>query len=248
MKSRCGFIKDIDGLSRITFAQFRGKLYALAFSARERGTGLTQLYITQTYILQHLYLVQDIGLVLEELHSLVDGHVQHIRNALAAEPHLQRFSFVALSVTFLTRYIHIGQEVHLNGLVSVTGAGLAASAFHVEGKASWLVAAYLGFGQFHKEVSDVVEYACISGGIASRRPAKGRLVHVHHLVHVLQPLNGFIVQRILQRTVGVLTKYGMERIVHKRTLSASAHSGHTNEFSERKLHIASLQIVASCAL
>ena len=75
VKSRCGLIKDIDRLSCISLAQFGGKLYALALSTRKRGAGLSQLYITQTYILQHLYLVQNVGLVLEKLHGLVDGHV-----------------------------------------------------------------------------------------------------------------------------------------------------------------------------
>ena len=45
---------------------------------------------------------------------LLDGHVEHVGDALALEAHLERLAVVALAVALLARHVHVGQEVHLD--------------------------------------------------------------------------------------------------------------------------------------
>ena len=51
--------------------------------------------------------------------------------------------------------VDVGQEVHLDGLVAVSLAYFAAAALDIERKASGLITAHLGFGQFDKEIADI---------------------------------------------------------------------------------------------
>lgn len=67
---------------------------------------------------------------------------------------------------------------------AVAFAGFAASAGHVERKASGRIAAGFGFRQVGKPVADMGKQARISGWIGTRRPADWRLVYVDNLVNV----------------------------------------------------------------
>ena len=122
----CGrLVQNIHGLACIAFRKFSGELHTLAFASRQGGGRLPQLDIAQPYFLQHLNLIQNLWHVFEKLYRTVDGHIQHIGNRLSFETHLQSLAVVPLAVAHLTRHQHIGQEIHLNGLVTVSSACLA---------------------------------------------------------------------------------------------------------------------------
>ena len=74
MQSCGGFVEDVERLARVFLRQFGGKFHALAFAAGEGRGGLTEFDVAQSDLLQHLDFLQYFGLVLEELHGLVDGH------------------------------------------------------------------------------------------------------------------------------------------------------------------------------
>ena len=162
-------VEDVNRFARITLGELGGELHALAFSARQGGGWLAQLDVAQTYLLQHLDFVQDVGHVFEELYGTVDGHVEHIGDGLALEADFQRLAVVSLAVAYLAWHQYIGQEVHFDGLVAVTSAGLASSAGDIEREASGLVSTHFGFGQAYKEVADVREYAGIGSRIGAWR-------------------------------------------------------------------------------
>ena len=132
VKTRSGFVQNVKRTSRILLGQLGGQLHTLALTARERSARLSQLDISQPHFLQDLNLIQDVGLVLEELHSLIDGHVQHVGDAAATETHFHRLAIISFSAAHLTRHGDIGQEVHLDGLVAVSAAGFATPALDIE--------------------------------------------------------------------------------------------------------------------
>ena len=245
MQACSGFIKDVKRLARISFGQFRSQFDALAFAARERGTGLSELDIAQAHVLNDLDFAQYLRYILEELYGTVDGHVEHVGNGLALKAHFQRLAVVALAVTNLAGHVDVGQEVHLDCLVTVTLTGFATAAAHVERETSGLVASYLRFGQADKQVADVAEHARIGGGIGTRCAPQRRLIDVHHLVDIFQPFKVVVWQRVLQRTVELLRKDGLQGFVDERGLPATRHARHTDELTQRKLYVDALQIVAT---
>src|SRR5215469_17660245 len=78
---------------------------------------------------------------LEELGGFLDGHVEHVGDALALEQDLERLAIVALALADVAGDVDIRQKVHLDLDDAVALAGLAAAAFDVEGETSGLVAA-----------------------------------------------------------------------------------------------------------
>ena len=132
VESGCRLVEYVKRLACVALAQFGSQFHTLAFTSRQRCRGLSELDISQSYVLYGLYLLQYGRHILEELYRLVDGHIQHVGNALALIAHLKRLAVVAFAVTYLARNHHIGQEVHLYGFVTVALARLAATALHVE--------------------------------------------------------------------------------------------------------------------
>ena len=104
-------------------------------------------------------------------------------------------------MTGLARHLDVGQEVHLDGLVAIAAAGLAAPALHVEGESTGFVAADLGFGQVDKQRADVGEDARVGGWIGTRGAPDGRLIDIHHLIDMFQSLDALVGHGVLQRVI-----------------------------------------------
>ena len=119
-------------------------------------------------------------------------------------------------MTDLAGHHHVGQEIHLDGLVAVSAAGLAPATAHIKREPARLVCTYLGLRQLHKELANVAENTGICGRIGTRRTAYGRLVHIHHLVYQVNTLNRVICQRFFQGPVELLRQYGLKRLVYQR--------------------------------
>ena len=245
MQACGGFVEDVERASRVATGKLCGKLHALALSARKGIAWLPELDVAESHFLQDLYLVQDDGLVGKELDGLVDGHVEHVGYALAAEAHLERLAVVALAATLFARHKDVGQEVHLDGPVAVAATAFTASALHVEREAAGLVAPDACLRQFDEELAYVREDIRIGGGIGARRPSQGTLVHVDDLVDVLQSLEGVVGQGFGQRAVEVFAEDGEERLADEGALAASADAGDADELAERYLDIDVLEVVAA---
>ena len=145
------------------------------------------------------------------------------------------------------RHLDVGQEIHLDGLVTIAATCLAATALHVEREAAGLVAADLGLGQVDEERADIGEDARVGGGIGARRAADGALVDVDHLVDIFQPLDAVVGHGALQRVVEVVREDGLERLVDERGLAGAGDSRDENQLSQRELHVDVLEVVARAA-
>ena len=191
-----GLVEDVEGFARVLLAELSGELYALCFAARERGGLLAQGEVAQAHVVEGLDFAQDAGLELEELHGLLHRHVEHVGNGFALEAHFERFAVVAAALAGFAGHVHVGQEVHLNGANAGTLAGFAAPALHVEGEATGAVAADFGLRHLAKQLADFGEHAGVSGRVRARRAPDGRLVHLNHLVHQIQPFDAAVGQRL----------------------------------------------------
>ena len=145
----------------------RGELDALGFAAGELGAGLAELDVAQADVVERLEHLVDAGEVLEEGQRLLDGHVQHVGDVLAAVVDLQRLGVVARAVADFAVDVDVGQEVHLDALGALALAGFAAAALDVEAESAGLVAADLGLAGLGEDLADLVEDAGVGRGVAS---------------------------------------------------------------------------------
>ena len=181
-----GLVQYVEGLAGGSAGEFLGEFDALGFAAGEGGGLLADLYVAEADFGEHRHLVADGGDGLEEFHRVLDGHVEHVGDAVALELHLQRFAIVARAVADVAGDIDVGEEVHLDLEHAVALAGFAAAALDVEAEAAGLVAARLRFGEAREPVADVGEGAGVGGRVGAGGAADGRLVDVDHLVAMFE--------------------------------------------------------------
>ena len=147
-------------------------------------------------------------------------------------------------MAYLTRYIDIWQEVHLDGLVSISATRFASATLHVEGESTWLVTTDLGFWKSHKQRADVAEYTCVGSRITARGSADWTLIYIHYLVDILNAFDAVVWHRLLQGTVEVLGEDRLQGFIDQGRFTRSADSRYNDELAERELYIYSLQVVA----
>ena len=142
------------------------------------------------------------------------------------------------------RNIDIWQEVHLDGLVSISATSFASATLHVEGESTWFVTTDLGFWKTHKQRADVAEYTCVGSWITARGSADWTLIYIHYLVDILNAFDAVVWHRLLQGTVEVLGEDRLQGFIDQGRFTRSADTRYYDELAERKLYIYSLQVVA----
>ena len=237
-------VQDVERLARVSLGEFGGKFYSLTLTTGEGGTALSQFDIAETYILQRLDLVENLRHVLEEFHRLVDGHIQYVGDALALISHLQGLTVVSFAMTNLARYVDIREEIHLDGLVTISLTFLTSSTLHVEGESARLVTTDLRLRQANEKTADIAEDTGVGGWIAARRSADRTLVYIHHLIYIVDTLDTVIRHRLLQTAIEMLGEDRLKSLVDEGGLARTAHSRNHDEFAEREVNVYSLQVVA----
>ncbi|EKB47185.1 hypothetical protein B879_04222 [Cecembia lonarensis LW9] len=185
----------------------------MRLSAGERGGGLTQSDVAQSYIHQRAQVAGDRGERGKEFRALLDGHVQHIGDGFAFVLDLQGLAVVPRTMANLTRNVDVGQEVHFDLQRAVARAGFAAPALDVEGETSRQVAPDLGFVGLCEELAHVVEDPSVGRWVGARGAANGRLVHVDDLVQVFEPLDARVASGDLLGTVESVGQHLVEHVV-----------------------------------
>src|SRR5688572_12949418 len=105
----------------------------------------------------------------EERDGFLDGHHEHVANALAAEFHGQRRWVEATAAAAFAFDAHVGQEAHLDALHALPFAAFAAAARGVEREAARVVAAQARFRRLREQLAHLVENADIGGRARARR-------------------------------------------------------------------------------
>ena len=244
MQPRRGFVKDIKGTARIAFGQFARQLDTLALAARQRGTRLSQLEIAESHLLNRTQFRIDTGDMLKKFDGHVHGHVEHVVDAFPLVFHFERLPVVTFPAARLARHVNIRQEVHFNRLYSSSLALFAASPLHIEGETSRLETACLRIGSGLEEFAYITENIGVGGRIAPRGTSYRGLVHDDQLVDMLQPLDGVVFERLVERTVEPTADGRTQRIVHDGGLAAATDTRHAYQFAERELDRNVFQVVA----
>ena len=140
MQARCGLIEDKEGRCCVLLCQERCQLHALTLAARQRATRLTQLHIPYTYILQRLQPVDNLltcRIFGEKLYRLINRHLQHIVNVLAAIQYIQHILLKAFALAVLALQHHIRHKLHLYPYRSLALAGFAPTTWRVKREMRW---------------------------------------------------------------------------------------------------------------
>ena len=236
-------VQDVEGLAGLALLQLAGELHALGLAAGERGRRLAQADVAEAHVEERLQLALDARDVLEEVQGVLDGHVEHLGDVLAAVGHLQRLAVVALAVADLAGHVDVGEEVHLDLDLAVALAGLAAAAAHVEGEAPRRVAAGLGLGRAGEQRADVVPQSDVGGRVRARGAPDGALVDVDDLVQLLQARDLAVGPGAAMGVVQPVGERRRQRVGDKGALAGAGDARDHGERADGHLQRDVLQVV-----
>src|SRR5438552_5437467 len=236
-------VEDVERAAGRDLAELLGQLDPLRLAARERRRRLAELDVVEPDVVQRLQPPPDLRDLREELQRLLDRHLEHVRDRLALEAHLERLPVVTPPVAGLARDVHVRQEVHLDLDLAVALARLAATAADVEREPSGPVAAHLRLRRQRVELADVVEQLRVRRRIRARRPTDRRLVDLDHLVEAVDALDRVVVAGLHTHAVEPVGKRLVDDLVHERRLAGARDAGHADELPDRELDVDPLQVV-----
>ena len=156
----------------------------MCLTARESRRRLSELDVAQTDILQGPDLLIDRRMILKEIHSLINAHVEDIRYILSVISDFKSLAVISLALADVACDVDIGKEVHLDLVYAVSRTGLTASALRVERESSRLVASLLCIRCLSIELADEIEKSDIRCRITPRSPSYRTLVYADDLIKV----------------------------------------------------------------
>ena len=110
----------------------RGELQALRLAARERRQRLAEAHVLEADRGERLDRGEDLVARGEELDRLGDGHLEDVVDRLAADGDFEHFSSESCARALGTGHVDVREELHLDLLVALAAARLAAPALDVE--------------------------------------------------------------------------------------------------------------------
>src|SRR6267143_501196 len=239
------FIEDIEGLARVTPAEFFGELDPLRLATRQLGRRLSKPDIAKADLTERLQLALDLRDAVEKRGRLLDAHVEHVGDRFAAIGDLERLFVVALALADFAGHVDVRQEMHLDLDDAVPLTVLAAATLDVEAEPARLVAAHLRLGHFGEQLADIGEDAGVGGRVRPGRPADRRLVDIDHLVDEAQAGNLAGGAGAVFGAIEVLRQAPVQNVADQRALARAADPGHADQFAQRKVHVNVLQVVFS---
>ena len=109
---------------------------------------------------------------------------------LPFKAHSENFGIKAPALALRAFDRGVFHEIHVHPH-RAHAVAIGAGAFcHIEAEMAGVKAAQFAFGQFGKEIADIVEQFDIGRRIRARRAADGRLVDGDHFVEMIEPSNG----------------------------------------------------------
>src|SRR5256885_4405922 len=240
-------IEDIEGLPRITPAEFFGELDPLGLATRELGRRLSEPDVAKTDLTERLQLAFDLRDAVEKGGRLLDAHVEHVGDRLAAIGDLERLFVVALALADFVGNIDVRQEVHLDLDDAVAFAVFAAAALDVEAEPARLVAAHLRLGHFGEQLADIGKDAGVGRRVRPRCPSDRRLVDIDHLVDEAQAGNLAGGAVAVFGAIEVLRQAPVQDVADQRALARAADPRHADQFAQGKVDVDVLQVVFGCS-
>ena len=116
---------------------------------------LTQRQIVETDRAQRRQKAADARNVLEQLVRLPDRHFEHVGNRMPPIGHAQSLAVISFAVTRFALDPHVGQKVHLDALLAVPLAIVAAAPRPIEAEPRRLISPNARLGQPGEQFADV---------------------------------------------------------------------------------------------
>src|SRR6202171_1290991 len=236
-------VEDVERLPRVTPAELFGELDPLRLAPGQLGRRLPQADVAKAHLAEGLELAFDLGDAVKELGRLLDAHVEHVGDRLAAVGDLERLLVVSLALTDFAGHVDIRQEVHLDLDDAVALAVLAAAALYVEAEPARLVAAHARLRHLGEQLANVGEHPRVGRRVRTRRPADRRLVDVDHLVDEAEPRNLAGGAGPILGAVEMLRQASIKDVADQRALARAADTGNADQFAQREVHVDVLQVV-----
>ena len=113
------FVEDKQRRLRLFLRQEPRELDALILAARQRRRRLPELDISEAYVFQRHQTAHDAALgrpvaLAEKANGVVDCHLEHVIDILAAVCYLEHLGFEALAVAALAGHDNVGHKLHLD--------------------------------------------------------------------------------------------------------------------------------------
>src|SRR5262249_4514401 len=146
-------VENVKRFARIGASQLGGQLHPLRLASGKRGGRLAERQVVEADRAERRQVSTNSRNVLEQLERLADRHFEHVGDRLPTVLDTQRLAVVAFAATRLALDPNIGQEVHLNALLTVPFTVVAAPARAIETETSRPIAANLCLGQSREQFS-----------------------------------------------------------------------------------------------
>ncbi len=146
---------------------------ALGLAAGERGGALAEAHVAEADFVEHLQLVDDLGVAGEVVQRVLDGHVEHVVDVAVLILYFEDCGLVAGAVALFAGQLDVGEELHFDGDGAVAFADVAAAAGHVEAEGAGGVALAAWRRAARRRARGCVEGLDVGDGIGARRAADG---------------------------------------------------------------------------
>ena len=133
--------------------------------------------------------MQDFSLPFKVNQSFRYRHFENPGNIFSLRCYFERLVIEPAAVAAFTQDLHASHKMHSGLFIARPFAVLATAAFRVERKTALSVSSGNRSRQQSEQVPDIIEQACISGGIASRSAAYRRLVDLNKPFDAFQTRN-----------------------------------------------------------
>lgn len=133
--------------------ELTSELDALGLTARERARGLAERHIAEAHFAERGKLRAQLRDRRKQLGGLVDAHLEHICNAVAAILYFERLWVVAAAIAAVAAHELGRQKLHIHAHYAIAAAGLTAPAFDIETEACRVVSTSLTIRQAREDLA-----------------------------------------------------------------------------------------------
>lgn len=192
------------------------------------------------------------------MESAIDGGIEKVSDAprliwaAGIDADVEDVFSIAASMALGATDKHVGEELHFDLFESRATAAVALALGRIEAEIAGCETLLKGRFGLGEEFANSIEGADVNGGIGSRRPADGRLVHEKNAVQMLEAfesdrsgergifvgriggVGGFLIRRRRDKRVGLDSglKRWEEDVAEEGCFSRTAHARQANETLE----------------
>src|SRR3984885_7416135 len=261
MESRGGLVKDVERVAALLPLQLGGKLDPLGLAAGKLRRRLAKSQIAEANLPQHIEGPAHLRLLGKEREGGIDRHSQYGGDVLFAVFYFKGFGVVASAMTAWARCIHTGQEQQFDANKAFALAGLATAFGNIERKASSVVVTGARRLGGREDLANVIEQPCVRREVGPWCASNRLLVDDHQSLDTLHsardpaaecghdgPLEfvAFIVDRG-EGMAELFCNQFHQDLAHQARLARAGNASHGSEYSQRKIDIEFMDVVATGA-